>query len=91
MTSVLAAYDALVSAGELKSDPEQRAAAERLNRLQAELEASPPRGSLLWRIAGRKPEAPRGVYLWGAVGRGKSMLMDLFYDQLRIQRKRRVH
>ncbi|UKK85937.1 AFG1 family ATPase [Sphingopyxis sp. BSN-002] len=91
MTSVLAAYDALVAAGELKPDVEQRAAAERLNRLQEELEAAPPRGSLLWRIAGRKPEAPRGVYLWGAVGRGKSMLMDLFYDQLHIQRKRRVH
>jgi cell division protein ZapE len=89
--SVLAAYDALVAAGELKPDPEQRAAAERLNHLQQELEASPPRGSLLWRLAGRKPDAPRGVYLWGAVGRGKSMLMDLFYDQLHIQRKRRVH
>ncbi|MGV7122179.1 cell division protein ZapE [Sphingopyxis sp. 550A] len=91
MDNVLAAYDALVAADELRPDPEQRAAAQRLNRLQEELEASPPRGSLLWRIAGRKPEAPRGVYLWGAVGRGKSMLMDLFYDQLRIQRKRRVH
>ena len=89
--SVLSAYDALVAAGELKPDPEQRAAAERLNALQAELEAVPPRGSLLWRLTGRKPEAPRGVYLWGAVGRGKSMLMDLFYDQLHIQRKRRVH
>ncbi|MHA4838583.1 cell division protein ZapE [Sphingopyxis sp. MSC1_008] len=91
MTTVLAAYDALVAAGELRPDPEQRAAAERLNRLQAELEAVPKRGSLLWRLAGRKPEALRGVYLWGAVGRGKSMLMDLFYDQLHIQRKRRVH
>jgi cell division protein ZapE len=89
--SVLAAYDALVAGGELRPDPEQRAAAERLNALQAELEAVPPRGSLLWRLTGRKPEAPRGVYLWGAVGRGKSMLMDLFYDQLHIQRKRRVH
>ena len=59
--SVLAAYDALVDAGELKPDPEQRAAAERLSRLQAELEAVPPRGSLLWRIAGRKPQALRGV------------------------------
>ncbi|WP_326913613.1 cell division protein ZapE [Sphingopyxis chilensis] len=91
MTTVLAAYDALVAAGELRPDPEQRAAAERLNRLQAELEAAPRRGSLLWRLAGRKPEALTGVYLWGAVGRGKSMLMDLFYDQLAIQRKRRVH
>ena len=89
--SVLAAYDALVAGGELRPDPEQRAAAQRLNALQAELEAVPPRGSLLWRLTGRKPDAPRGVYLWGAVGRGKSMLMDLFYDQLHIQRKRRVH
>jgi cell division protein ZapE len=89
--SVLAAYDALVAGGELRPDPEQRAAAERLNLLQSELEAVPPRGSLLWRLTGRKPESPRGVYLWGAVGRGKSMLMDLFYDQLHIQRKRRVH
>jgi len=91
VTTVLAAYDALVAAGELKADPEQRAAAERLNLLQQELEAVPPRGSLLWRLTGRKPDAPRGVYLWGAVGRGKSMLMDLFYDQLHINRKRRVH
>lgn len=89
--SVLAAYDALVAGGELRPDAAQRAAAERLNALQAELEAVPPRGSLLWRLTGRKPESPRGVYLWGAVGRGKSMLMDLFYDQLHIQRKRRVH
>jgi len=91
VTGVLAAYDALVAGGELKPDTEQRAAAARLNRLQEELEASPRRGSLLWRIAGRKPAPPRGLYLWGAVGRGKSMLMDLFYDQLRIERKRRVH
>ena len=91
MTTVLGAYDALVAAGELRPDPEQRAAAERLSQLQSELEAVPRRGSLLWRLTGRKPEALRGVYLWGAVGRGKSMLMDLFYDQLAIQRKRRVH
>ncbi|KAB2858243.1 MAG: cell division protein ZapE, partial [Sphingopyxis terrae] len=74
MTGLLAAYDALVAAGELKPDTEQRAAAERLAALQSDLQAAPPRGSILWRIAGRKPDAPRGVYLWGAVGRGKSML-----------------
>lgn len=89
--TVFSAYDALVAGGELRPDPEQRAAAERLNILQAQLEAVPPRGSLLWRLTGRKPDAPRGVYMWGAVGRGKSMLMDLFYDALTINRKRRVH
>jgi cell division protein ZapE len=91
LSGVLARYEALVAAGELRPDPEQRAGAERLNRLQEELEAVPPRGSLLWRLGRTKPGAPRGVYLWGGVGRGKSMLMDLFHDALQINRKRRVH
>ncbi len=91
MTRVLERYQALVTAGELRADPEQRAAAERLDQLQAELEAIPSRGSLLWRFAGRRPEPPRGLYLWGGVGRGKSMLMDLFHDSLNIDEKRRAH
>ena len=91
MTSPLAAYDALVAAGELRSDPEQAAAARRLEVLATELEATPKRGSILWRLAGQKPAAPRGIYLWGGVGRGKSMLMDLFFANLDIRRKRRVH
>ena len=88
---MLAEYEALCAAGELQPDKEQRAAAVRLDQLQAELEASPKRGSVLWRALGRKPENPRGVYLWGSVGRGKSMLMDLFHETLDIKRKRRVH
>ena len=91
MSGVLAAYRALVAAGELQRDPQQAAAAQRLEQLQAELEAIPSRGSLLWRLARRKPEALRGLYLWGGVGRGKSMLMDLFHDCLTIREKRRVH
>lgn len=91
MTAVLARYEALVAAGELRADPEQRAAAERLDALQQSLEAIPARGSLLWRIARHKPEPPRGIYLWGGVGRGKSMLMDLFHHCLAIQGKRRAH
>jgi len=91
MSGVLARYDALIAAGELKPDPDQRAAALRLGQLQAELEAVPRRGSTLWRMLGQKPDAPRGVYLWGSVGRGKSMLMDLFFGCLAIHRKRRVH
>ncbi len=84
-------YAQLVAAGELRADDEQAAAALRLDTLQAELEAVPPRGSILWRLGGKKPVPPRGAYLWGGVGRGKSMLMDLFHDSLRIDLKRRVH
>ena len=91
MTTTLARYDALVAANELRPDREQRWAAERLDRLQLELENAPKKGSTLWRMLGRKPDAPRGVYLWGGVGRGKTMLMDLFHDALGISEKRRVH
>ena len=91
MTSTLARYHALIAAGELRPDPDQLAAAEKLDALQQELEAVPPRGSVLWRMLGKAPAAPRGLYMWGGVGRGKSMLMDLFYDNLKVHRKRRVH
>ena len=85
-------YAELVTAGELRPDPEQAAAAARLDRLQQELEHPVPAASLVGRLFGRKAAAtPRGVYLWGSVGRGKSMLMDLFHDNLAISAKRRVH
>lgn len=84
-------YNALVAAGELRPDPTQADAAARLDRLQAQLEAVPPRGSVLWRLGKAKAPPPRGIYLWGGVGRGKSMLMDLFYGCLDIRRKRRAH
>lgn len=84
-------YAALVAAGELKSDPDQAAAANILGKVQAELEAVPPRGSTLWRFLGKKPDPARGLYLWGGVGRGKSMLMDMFFDSVAIHRKRRAH
>lgn len=90
MTALLARYEALVAAGELRPDPEQRAAAAQLAQLQQELEL-PQSGGLLGKLFGKKPAAPRGLYLWGGVGRGKSMLMDLFHDSLTIPDKRRVH
>ena len=91
MTSVIERYRALVAAGELRPDPDQQAAAARLNALQLELEAAPPRGSTLWKLMRKAPEPPRGLYMWGGVGRGKSMLMDLFFDTVQVKRKKRAH
>lgn len=90
MTAVLARYEELVAAGELRPDPEQHAAAERLDRLQQELER-PSDPGLIGKLFGKKSTARRGVYLWGGVGRGKSMLMDLFHQCLATPEKRRVH
>ncbi len=91
MSGIMSRYDALVTAGELRPDPEQRAAAERLGQLQRELEVEGGPG-LFGKLFGRKQtNQPQGVYLWGGVGRGKSMLMDLFHDTLDIAGKRRAH
>ncbi|MDF1587469.1 cell division protein ZapE [Marinimicrococcus flavescens] len=96
----LKALDEKVERGELRFDPRQRAAAERLDRLAAELAAwkpAPPRpsGGFLARLLGGRAEPaappPQGVYLHGDVGRGKSMLMDLFVAQAPLAKKRRVH
>jgi cell division protein ZapE len=91
LTGVLERYEALLAAGELRDDADQRAAVERLDRLQSELESTSERKGLLGKLRSRKAGNPRGLYMWGGVGRGKSMLMDLFFECLDIQRKRRVH
>jgi cell division protein ZapE len=87
---MLARYEQLIANGELRADPDQRRAAIRLNALQKELEAERPKG-LLSQLFGKGPVRLQGVYMWGGVGRGKSMLMDLFHDTLQITEKRRVH
>jgi cell division protein ZapE len=92
MAGIVARYEALVGDGQLKADPAQRAAAVRLQRLQDELEAKPPKRGWLARITSTAASIqPRGVYMWGGVGRGKSMLMDLFISTLEIEHKRRMH
>ncbi|TFI58801.1 cell division protein ZapE [Sphingomonas parva] len=90
MSGVVASYEALIAAGELRADQDQCAAAAVLDRVAAELARTRKRG-IFARIAGKGPPAPRGVYLWGGVGRGKSMLMELAYRAIPIERKRRVH
>ncbi len=91
MSSFYQRYRQLIAQDELKLDTDQDNCAKRLATLQNELEAVPPKGSILWRAFGKKPESPCGVYMWGGVGRGKSMLMDLFYENLDINRKERAH
>jgi cell division protein ZapE len=92
----LSAYRALRDADYLQEDPLQAAAAETLQRLHNvlkgyRLDAIPTgwKGRLGF---GRKPKlAPRGFYIFGPAGRGKSMLMDLFFDNADVTSKRRVH
>ncbi|HKM62666.1 MAG TPA: cell division protein ZapE [Acidisphaera sp.] len=97
----LPAFRARVAAGLLNPDPEQAAAAERLQDLWAKLRGydpppRPPEGGLLSRLLRRKKvdeaeERPSGLYLVGEVGRGKSMLMDLFFASADVPRKLRIH
>ena len=93
----LPAYRAMVAAGELASDDSQAAAATRLHQLWTELKGYDPKPptapSRFARLLGRKPPPapPRGLYMVGEVGRGKSMLMDLFFATAQVARKQRIH
>lgn len=88
MTNLIETYRARVRSGELARDPLQEKAAERLTRLARELtQYRPGRRSFFTRAE----PPPRGLYIWGDVGRGKSMLMDLFYRAIPLRRKRRIH
>jgi cell division protein ZapE len=85
-------YDARVAAGDLRSDPAQHAILPELEGLRAWLEANPVRRvGLFAGLFARPVQPPKGMYLWGGVGRGKSMLMDLFAGEVAIAAKRRVH
>jgi cell division protein ZapE len=88
-SALQAAYDARTAAGEIRPDRAQAPGLGALVRLEADL-AGAENGSRLTALF-RKPEGQRGVYLWGPVGRGKSMLMDLFFETVRVEKKRRTH
>lgn len=85
MSTVTDLYQARVAAGKIKPDEAQTAVLPELERLRADLAQPVKRGFFRKTI-----EAPQGLYLWGGVGRGKSMLMDLFVDTLDVP-ARRVH
>lgn len=82
--TVQQAYQAAVDSGTLQSDDAQLAVLPELERVRAALSKPVKRG--LFR---KTPDAVRGLYMWGGVGRGKSMLMDLLYDQVDAPKQRR--
>lgn len=87
-------YREFVAAGRLESDPAQLALVENLDALMARLEgyspARPP--NALERLIGVRPvQPPRGLYIFGPVGRGKTLLMDIFFEAAPVEAKRRVH
>lgn len=79
-------YDALIAQGKLIADPAQEAVLPEFERIREALLQPVKKG--LFR---KPPEPPKGLYLWGGVGRGKSMLMDMFVDHLDGIPARRVH
>ncbi|WP_119306242.1 cell division protein ZapE [Cohaesibacter haloalkalitolerans] len=88
-------YDSKVRHGEIEADADQRALAVRFDRLLeqvSEKRLSRKTSSLGWLFAKRQPAEPvRGLYIWGEVGRGKTMIMDLFFEIVPVRRKQRFH
>jgi cell division protein ZapE len=83
-----------VQSQSLERDEAQESIVRELDRMVAELseyQLANKSSALGWIFARRKREVPRGLYVWGSVGRGKTMLMDLFYVVVPVTKKRRVH
>ena len=85
MGKLLQAYQDKIDAGQIEPDAAQAKIASLMDTLEDELEN---RGGKGWFS---KPRPVKGLYIWGGVGRGKSMLMDLFFNTVDIENKRRVH
>ncbi len=90
MGAVLEAYDRRRSANEIRADAAQLPIVQRLDALNEALAAMPKPGGLMGFFR-KAPEPPRGLYIVGEVGRGKTMLMDLFFAEASVEPKRRVH
>jgi cell division protein ZapE len=95
MPGIAERYAGMVDTGALEQDAAQARAVRRLQSLQNELanyRRASKASSLGWLMArGPKAAPPRGLYIWGDVGRGKTMLMDLFFETASVEKKRRAH
>jgi len=88
MTTPIDLWRRRVEAGTLTPDPDQERAARALSDLAQRLKSWKPGARSLF---GKPKPAPKGLYMWGGVGRGKSMLMDLFIETAPVETKRRAH
>ncbi|MCH9764635.1 MAG: AFG1 family ATPase [Alphaproteobacteria bacterium] len=95
MGPTAAEYQDRLKSGELEADAAQAAAVVRLDSLAAALCDWRPKTRGLFSVlrgnSGRQSASPRGLYIYGDVGRGKTMLMDLFYETVAFPSKRRLH
>jgi len=91
MTSVLEQYQSELAARGYQSDPAQLRAVEALDRCAREWAGYKEQRSNAFKKLINRPDIPRGVYLYGGVGRGKSFLMDCFFNAVPIVRKTRLH
>ena len=84
------AYDSEVAAGHLKPDPAQETALSEFDRIALAL-SEHPASKTFGGFFSKKAEPIKGLYIWGGVGRGKSMLMDLFHQSLPDINSKRIH
>lgn len=94
MKTLAEIYETRLGAGDLHPDEDQGRAVIALAALCRKLAAAPPRASsrlLFWRKPPPPPQGQQGIYMYGSVGRGKTMVMDLFFKVAPVEKKRRVH
>ena len=89
--SVKEAYEAELKARGYTADPAQLRAVEALERCASDWAAYKAKRSNALKKLINRPEIPRGVYMYGGVGRGKSFLMDCFFNAVPLKRKTRLH
>ena len=91
VSAVRAAYERELAARGYHADPAQLRAVEALQRCADEWAAYKSRRSNALKKLFNHPDIPKGVYMYGGVGRGKSFLMDCFFEAVPIKRKTRLH